>query len=151
MYWLIVLSLLPTAAMANSGVGGFDVMSLLPIALIFVVFYFLLLRPQQKKMKQHQEMLGNLRRGDRVVTSGGIIGTVSKITAENEVMIEIDDNVRVRVIKSMITEVMTKGEPVASASSAGNVTELPSASAKKSSFKTVSKKTPTKPTSAKKK
>lgn len=151
MYWLLVLSLLPIPAYANAGGGGFDVMSLLPIVLIFVVFYFLLLRPQQKKMKQHQELLSNLRRGDKVVTSGGIIGTVSKLVTDNEVMIEVDDNVRVRVVKSMITEVLTKSEPVASPSSSskGNVTELPTAANKvaaKSSVKSPSKaKTGSKP------
>jgi preprotein translocase subunit YajC len=129
MYWLLVLSLLPIPAHANAGAGGFDVMSLLPIVLIFVVFYFLLLRPQQKKAKQHQELLGNLRRGDKVITAGGLIGTVSKVTADNEVILDVGDNVNVHVVKSMITDVMTKSEPVAS-SSKSNVAELPRAANK---------------------
>jgi|GEM_PF-490230 len=133
MYWLLALTLLPTAAFANAGGPGFDVMSLLPIVLIFVVFYFLLLRPQQAKMKKHQEMLNNLHRGDKVVTAGGIIGTVSKINTDTEVMLEIDDNVRVRVVKSMISEVMTKSEPV---SQSNNVTTLPNPANKATSSAT---------------
>ena len=93
--------------------GGFDIMSLLPLALIFVVFYFLILHPQQKKMKQHQQMLSGLRRGDKVVTSGGIIGTISKLTSDREVQVEIAEEVRVRIMRSTITEVLSKTDPVA--------------------------------------
>jgi preprotein translocase subunit YajC len=87
-------------------------MSLLPIVLIFVVFYFLLIRPQQKKLKQHKEMLAAIRRGDRVVTGGGIIGTVTKVVDDNEIMLEIAEGVRVRVQRAMISTVLTKPEPV---------------------------------------
>ena len=93
--------------------SGFDVMALLPFVLIFGVFYFLILRPQQQKMKTHQNMLANLRRGDRVVTNGGLIGTISKIVDEREVQLEIADNVRIRQVRSMITEVLAKTDPVA--------------------------------------
>lgn len=102
---------------AVSQAGGFDVMSFLPLALIFVVFYFLILRPQQKKMKQHQQMLGALRRGDRIVTNGGIIGTISKLTSDQEVQVEIAEEVRVRVLRSSITEVLSKTDPVANSES----------------------------------
>ncbi|TAN59059.1 MAG: preprotein translocase subunit YajC [Magnetospirillum sp.] len=87
----------------------------LPLILIFVVFYFLLIRPQQKRMKQHKEMLGQLRRGDRVVTAGGIIGTVNKMVNDTEVSVEIAEGVRVRVVRSTLTEVLSKTEPVAAA------------------------------------
>jgi len=93
--------------------GGFDMVQLAPLILIFVVFYFLLLRPQQKKAKEHRAMLGALRRGDRVVTGGGIIGTVAKVQGEEEVVIEIAEGVRVRVVRSTITSVVGKPEAVA--------------------------------------
>ena len=83
----------------------------LPIILIFVVFYFLLIRPQQKKLKTHKEMLGALRRGDRVVTGGGIIGTITKVVDDNEVLLEIAEGVRVRVQRPMISGVLAKTEP----------------------------------------
>jgi len=88
--------------------GGFDIMSFLPLILIFVIFYFLLIRPQQKKMKAHQAMLGTLRRGDRVVTSGGLIGTVVKLVNDTEIQLEIAENTRVRVLRSMISDVIVK-------------------------------------------
>lgn len=93
--------------------GGFDVMSFLPLALIFVVFYFLILRPQQKKAKQHQQMLSALRRGDKIIIGGGIIGTISKLTSDQEVQVEIAEDVRIRVMRSTITEVLSKTDPVA--------------------------------------
>ena len=99
-----------TAGFAGS-LGALE--QFLPLVLIFVVFYFLLIRPQQKKMKQHKEMLGQLRRGDRVVTSGGIIGTVNKLVSDTEVSVEIAEGVRVRVVRSTIGEVLSKTEPVA--------------------------------------
>ena len=92
--------------------SGFDVMALLPFVLIFGVFYFLILRPQQQKMKKHQNILANLRRGDRVVTSGGLIGTISKVVDESEVQLEIADNIRIRQVRGMITEVLVKTDPV---------------------------------------
>jgi preprotein translocase subunit YajC len=76
-----------------------------------VVFYFLLIRPQQKKMKAHREMVQALKRGDRVVTSGGIVGTVTKVVSDSEVQIEIAENVRVRVVRSSITDIVAKTEP----------------------------------------
>ncbi len=100
------------AAAASGGTFG-AIEQFLPLVLIFVVFYFLLIRPQQKRMKSHKEMLNQLRRGDRVVTSGGIIGTVNKLVSDTEVVLEIAEGVRVRVIRSTLTEVMSKTEPVA--------------------------------------
>lgn len=96
--------------------GGLDsqIMSFLPLVLIFVVFYFLLIRPQQKRMKQHKEMLAALRRGDRIVTNGGIVGLVTKVVNQDELIVEIAENVRVRVMRSMIANVLAKTEPAAS-------------------------------------
>jgi preprotein translocase subunit YajC len=85
----------------------------LPLVLIFVVFYFLLIRPQQKKQKDHRTMLEALRRGDRVVTGGGILGTVSKVVGPEEVEIDIAPNVRVKVLRSTITSVLAKPDPAA--------------------------------------
>jgi preprotein translocase subunit YajC len=90
--------------------------ALLPIILIFVVFYFLLFRPQQKKMKQHREMLTALRRGDRIVTGGGIVGTITKVVDDNEVQIEIAEGVRVRVQRALISAVLAKTEPASAES-----------------------------------
>lgn len=86
----------------------------LPLILIFVIFYFLLIRPQQKKMKEHRAMVEALRRGDQIVTSGGIVGKVSKVQDDGMVEVEIADNVRVKVIKHTITTVLNKTEPAAS-------------------------------------
>ena len=74
--------------------------------------YFLILRPQQKRAKQHQEMVKNLRRGDNVITSGGLVGKVTKVVDDDQVEIEIADGVRVRQVKSMVADVRVKGEPV---------------------------------------
>ena len=93
--------------------GGGDMLtSLLPFALIFVIMYFLILRPQQKRVKAHQEMVKNVRRGDTVVTNGGLIGRVAKVVDDNEIEIEISDDIRVRQSRGMIAEVRSKGEPV---------------------------------------
>ncbi|HKY94330.1 MAG TPA: preprotein translocase subunit YajC [Kiloniellales bacterium] len=96
----------------GAGLGGPDLLtSLLPLVLIFVVFYFLMIRPQQKKMKEHRNLVANLRRGDRVVTGGGLIGVVTRVINEAEVQVEIADGVRVRVLKHTVTTVLGKGEP----------------------------------------
>ena len=81
--------------MSNSGIGQF-----IPLILIFVIFYFFLIRPQQKKVKEHKLMVENLKRGDKVITSGGIIGTVEKIIDNDRAEISISDNVYVEIIKS---------------------------------------------------
>jgi preprotein translocase subunit YajC len=106
--------MLISTAYAQSAGGGFldgGMAGLIPIAGIFIVFYFLLIRPQQKKAKQHQEMLGKVKRGDRVVTGGGIIGTVTDAKDAAELQIEIASGVRVRVIRGTITDVLAKTEP----------------------------------------
>ncbi len=103
--------------------GGSDLMTnlggILPFILIFVIMYFLILRPQQKRAKQHQEMVKNLRRGDNVITSGGLVGKVTKVVDDDQVEIEIADGVRVRQVKSMVADVRAKGEPVKDDSAAG--------------------------------
>ncbi|MEE2955771.1 MAG: preprotein translocase subunit YajC [Pseudomonadota bacterium] len=102
--------MLISPAFAQGVGGGFGGMeSLLPLVLIFVVFYFLLIRPQQKKQKQHRALLESLRRGDKVVTSGGIIGTITK-ASETELTLEIADGVKVRAMRSMVSDVMAKTE-----------------------------------------
>jgi preprotein translocase subunit YajC len=80
--------------------------------LIFVIMYFLILRPQQRRVKQHQEMVKNVRRGDTVVTSGGLVGKVTKVVDDDQIEVEIADNVRVRQARQMISDVRAKGEPV---------------------------------------
>jgi preprotein translocase subunit YajC len=98
---------------AYAQLGGNDmIMSLLPFILIFVIMYFLILRPQQRRVKQHAEMVNNLRRGDTIVTSGGVIGKVTKVIDANEVELQIADGVKIRQSRSMISEVRAKGEPV---------------------------------------
>ena len=93
---------------------GFDLgqlASIFPLVLVFIIFYVLIIRPQQKKAKDHRAMVDAVKRGDRVVTSGGLIGTVSRVINEREVSVEIADNVKVRVMKAMIAEVTAKTEP----------------------------------------
>ena len=102
--------------LAGAGAG---IMQFLPLILIFVVFYFLLIRPQQKKLKQHRDMLAAIRRGDRIVTGGGIIGTVNKVIDDNEVLVEIAEGVRVRVHKPLISTVLAKTEAAPAAPAAG--------------------------------
>lgn len=86
--------------------------SLVPLILVFLIMYFLLIRPQQRKLKEHQAMVSALRRGDQVVTSGGIVGRVTKVKdGENELEIEIAPNVNVRVVRSTISSVVSKTEP----------------------------------------
>ncbi len=85
----------------------------LPLILIFAIMYFLLIRPQQKKMKEHQKMVQDLRRGDQVVTQGGLIGKVSKVKDDNEVEVELAEGVKVRVVRSTIAQVLSKTEPAA--------------------------------------
>ncbi|MCW9041941.1 MAG: preprotein translocase subunit YajC [Pseudopelagicola sp.] len=83
----------------------------LPLILIFGIMYFLLIRPQQKKMKDHQKMVEALRRGDQVVTQGGLIGKVAKVKDDNEIEVELAEGVKVRVVKSTIAQVLSKTEP----------------------------------------
>ncbi|WP_424933074.1 preprotein translocase subunit YajC [Amaricoccus macauensis] len=96
------------AAGAQGAAGG--LISFVPILLIFAIMYFLMIRPQQKKVKEHKAMVEALRRGDQVVTSGGMIGKVTKV-ADNEVEVEIAPNVKVKIVKGTITQVLSKTEP----------------------------------------
>jgi preprotein translocase subunit YajC len=100
------------------GEGGM-VMSLLPFVLIFVIMYFLILRPQQKRVKSHQEMVKNVRRGDTVVTNGGLIGKVTKVIDDDQIEIEIANEVRIRQLRQMLSDVRAKGEPVKDEAAAG--------------------------------
>jgi preprotein translocase subunit YajC len=103
-----------TPAYAQTGMpfGGEGLIGLLPFVLIFVIMYFLILRPQQRRIKQHQELVKNVRRGDTVITSGGIIGKVIKVVDDEQIEVEIADGVRIRQVRGMISEVRAKGEPV---------------------------------------
>lgn len=105
-----------TPAFAQTGgtadlLGG-PIGSILPFVLIFVIMYFLIIRPQQQRAKTHREMVQNVRRGDTVVTSGGLIGKVTKIVDDKEVQVEIAENTRVRLTRGSISDVLTKSEPV---------------------------------------
>ncbi|MGB5560639.1 MAG: preprotein translocase subunit YajC [Paracoccaceae bacterium] len=97
------------AQAAGGGAAAFT--SFVPLILIFAIMYFLLIRPQQKKLKDHQKMVSNVRRGDQVVTQGGVIGKIAKVKDDNEVEIEIATGVKVRVVKSTIAQVLSKTEP----------------------------------------
>ena len=112
----------PAFAQAAGGSdGGFA--TLLPLVLIFVVFYFLLIRPQQKRAKNHRNMLGAIRRGDKVVTGGGIMGTVTKVNSEEEVSVEIAEGIKVRVQRALIASVQSKSQPAEGPEAASNKNE----------------------------
>ncbi|MGE0339320.1 MAG: preprotein translocase subunit YajC [Xanthobacteraceae bacterium] len=102
----------PAYAQAAPAGGSDMLVSLLPFIAIFVIMYFLILRPQQKRVKTHAELVKNLRRGDTVITNGGIIGKISKVIDDHEVEIEIADGVKIRQVRQMVTEVRAKGEPL---------------------------------------
>ncbi len=100
-------------ALGGGGGGATDLfVQLIPFALILVIMYFLIMRPQQKRAREHADLIKNLRRGDSVITSGGLIGKVTKVVDDAEVELEIAPNVRVRVLRTLITDVRAKGEPV---------------------------------------
>ncbi|HMF07302.1 MAG TPA: preprotein translocase subunit YajC [Methylocella sp.] len=92
--------------------AGEIITQLVPFAIIFVIAYLLVIRPQRKKTKQQEDMLKNVRRGDNVITSGGLIGKIARVVDDKEIELEIAPNVRVRVARAMISEVRSKGEPV---------------------------------------
>jgi preprotein translocase subunit YajC len=103
----------PAFAQASPLFGGDSMfVQLLPFVLIFVIMYFLILRPQQKRAKEHQELVKNLRRGDTVITSGGLVGKVTKVVDDDQIEVEIADGVRVRQVRAMVSGVRAKGEPV---------------------------------------
>ncbi len=104
----------PAVAPTTQGFAGFDPILIAQIVLLIGVFYFFMIRPQQKRAKQHQEMVNNIQRGDRVLTSGGIFGTIHKVENDTEVSVDIAENVRVRVLRSTLTNVVSKNETASS-------------------------------------
>ena len=117
--------MLISPAYAQAAGGGPSLFEgLLPLIIIFVVFYVLLIRPQQRKVKQHREMVEAVRRGDTVVTGGGIIGKVTKVGETDDITVEIADGIRVSVVKGTLNEVRSKTEPVkGGAQQAGQTTQ----------------------------
>jgi len=109
----VLLALSPQASAAAANAGGGGLASLAPLFLIIVIFYFLLIRPQQKRLKAHQAMISELKKGDKVVTAGGIIGTIHDV-AEETVRVEIADKIRVKVKRDTITQLADEPTPVTS-------------------------------------
>jgi preprotein translocase subunit YajC len=101
----------PAYAQAAPGGGGDLFVSLMPLVLIFVVFYFLLIRPQQQKVKAHRQLIDNIKKGDQVVTAGGIIGKVTRVETDNTVLLEVAPNVVVKVVKATISDLLNKPQP----------------------------------------
>ena len=101
-----------TAAPAAGSQSSELIMSVAPFAFIFAILYFLMIRPQQRRVKLHQEMIRNVRKGDVIVTSGGLIGKVDKIVDDAEMIVDLGDGNKVRMVRSMITEVRSKTEPL---------------------------------------
>jgi preprotein translocase subunit YajC len=91
--------------MSSEGIAQF-----IPLILIFVIFYFFLIRPQQKRVKEHKEMVNSLKRGDEIITSGGIIGIVDRVMEDDRIEVNLSDNVKVQIIKSTITSLLKKEE-----------------------------------------
>lgn len=103
----------PAYAQAAEAAAPNPFVQLAPLIFIFVIFYFLLIRPQMNARKKHAEMVSNVRRGDVVVTAGGVVGKVTKVLESEEVMVELAENVTVKVVKSTISDVRTKPQPAA--------------------------------------
>lgn len=106
-----------TPAYAQTGGGLGELGMLMPFVLIFVIMYFLIIRPQRQQQKRRQEMLAAIRRGDTVVTNGGLVGKVTKVVDDNEVELQISEGVKVRAVRAMIADVRAKAEPVAGTTS----------------------------------
>ncbi len=103
----------PAYAQAAGGAGAMDIFtSLMPILLLVVIFWLLIFRPQQKRMKQHQAMLSAITRGDTVVTTGGIVGKVTKAVDGEDLEVEIAQGTRVKVVRTMVSDVRSKSQPV---------------------------------------
>jgi preprotein translocase subunit YajC len=101
------------AQAANGAPGAGDFIGMIvPLVAIMGVFYFLMIRPQQRKAKEHQDLIGQISRGDTVVTHGGLIGKVFRVVDDNELLVEIGENVKVRVLRQGIADVRAKGEPM---------------------------------------
>lgn len=103
----------PAYAQAAAPAAANPLIQLVPFILVFVFFYFLIIRPQNQARKKHQEMIANVRKGDVVVTSGGMIGKVTKVLEGDEIMVELADNVVVKVVKSTLSDIRTKPAPAA--------------------------------------
>jgi len=103
----------PAYAQAAGAAAPNPLMQMAPLIFIFVIFYFLLIRPQMNARKKHMEMVANVRKGDVVVTAGGIVGKVTRVLDGDEVMVELADNVTVKVLKSTLSDVRTKPQPPA--------------------------------------
>ena len=105
--------MLVTPAFAQTAAGGSSdfLIQLFPFLLIFVILYFLVTRPQQKRAKAHREMISAVRRGDTIVTTGGLIGKVAKVVDDHEILVEVAKEVKVRISRAMIQEVRAKGQP----------------------------------------
>ncbi len=102
----------PAYAQAAGGSPGGDIFGILFLIVpMFAIMYFLIWRPQQKRMKEHQEMVKNIRRGDNVVTAGGIIGKVTKVVDDNEIILESGEGNKIRMLRSSVSEVRSKSEP----------------------------------------
>ena len=106
--------MITTAYAQGVGFSGADILSspIPAMLIIFVIMYFLILRPQQKRVKSHAEMVKNVRRGDTVVTNGGLIGKVTKVVDDDQIEIEVAEGVRIRQMRQMVSDVRAKGEPV---------------------------------------
>ncbi|MGL4324815.1 MAG: preprotein translocase subunit YajC [Beijerinckiaceae bacterium] len=106
----------PAYAQAAGAPGGADMfIQLVPFVLIFIIMYFLIIRPQQRRAREHADMIKNVRRGDTVVMAGGLLGKVIKAPDDgSDLEVEIADNVRVKVVRTMVADVRSKGEPVKS-------------------------------------
>ena len=103
----------PAFAQGMSGLPAAEtIMQFVPFVLIFVIMWFLIIRPQQRRAREHQDLVKNVRRGDTIVSTGGIVGRVTKVTEDPEIEVEIADGVKVRLVRTMISEVRSKGEPV---------------------------------------
>lgn len=103
-----------TPAYAQTGAGGSEMLiSILPFVLIFVIMYLLIIRPQRQQMKRRAEMLTAIRRGDAVVTGGGLVGKVTKVIDDNELEVDLGGGLKVTALRSTISDVRVKGEPVA--------------------------------------
>ena len=130
-------------AQSAAAAGGFDFTALMPFALIIGVFYFLIIRPQSKRNKERQEMIGNIRRGDRIVTAGGIIGSVHAIVSDTELEVEISKDTIVRIARGTVSQVMDKTVPISNDDKPKKKTPArkPAKRATKTATKTAAKKT----------
>lgn len=100
-------------AAGGAAPGGMDmIIQFVPFIFVFAIMWFLMIRPQRQKAKQHQELIKNVRRGDTIVMTGGLIGKIAKVVDDSELLLEVGDNVRVRVSRGSIADVRAKGEPV---------------------------------------